>query len=330
MGVIRILHISDLHIAENPSQFPPTPALAARRLLWQAVSKILFPTVTYAVGPFGSYNPTALRVVGRFATRAALNGFVQAVLITGDLATSGMEEDLNAAARFLRPNSTPSSSRGDLGEVRARDLVLLLPGNHDRYADDCGTPGCRRFDAIFADLWPKPDVSSSTLIDATDGEALTIVAGDFSLTNASDAQPRGMPFMHLGQGKVDENRLRQMCDATLAARNHGREAVIWAVHFPPQDPGGSLTLKLLDGQKLIDAADNHGVHHILAGHVHSCMEYKAGRSVSVHVVASGASYDKGLRLGAQILEFEIKGGKLIRMNKIEYRFDEYRQDLYPV
>jgi 3',5'-cyclic AMP phosphodiesterase CpdA len=67
---------------------------------------------------------------------------LDAIIITGDLATTGLPADLLPAERYVTEACTDKwlTSR-QAPSLASHDLpIFLIPGNHDRYQDEVGTP----------------------------------------------------------------------------------------------------------------------------------------------------------------------------------------------
>src|SRR5256885_8534813 len=98
MALFRFLHISDLHIGATPEQLGllPMAKQVAFRLSWYS-----------RVATVSSHNATMLDGLALLAwqVRHALEG----IIITGDLATTGHQPDLDAARDFLL---APSTTKG--------------------------------------------------------------------------------------------------------------------------------------------------------------------------------------------------------------------------
>ena len=104
MESIRILHASDLHIAEfaNLKSFADTPDSVTAFFGF-----LKHPSFA------NSYDPTILRSFADFVNRQAS---VDSILITGDIATTGDYPDLEIAHRFVEQGITfPWLSGGLVG-----------------------------------------------------------------------------------------------------------------------------------------------------------------------------------------------------------------------
>jgi predicted phosphodiesterase len=262
MEIFRLAQVSDLHIATRPytlslpdwwGQNSPGP---------RAHRSIFSPS---------SHDPDLLDAVVRNLHHRREN--LDAIILSGDLATTGLETDMRAAAMHI--DSQPLDGYRDARDRPTfrsigRELVLL-PGNHDRYRNAAFFPAGREFDAAFRGYWrPVHEVQSVTL--QINDQRLAIVCADFCLRNSWDATDF---FGMLGQGMAYESTVEDLRRETNLQRS-AQAAVIWVVHFPPQFPGIADTLRLLDDVNLLKAAAELEVGHILCGHTHHPLVYPPG------------------------------------------------------
>jgi hypothetical protein len=156
-----------------------------------------------------------------------------------------MVPDLTASYLYVSPPAAGASGFfNHLNEptVAFPDLpILLVPGNHDRFTDESGTPGCRNFEKIFADFWPSPlspHLKYLILMDEDTGVRLALIAVDFCLASAADASPPAWPF-HYGQGRAEQSIVADLATRTAQLREEYSDlAVVWISHFPPTPSAG--------------------------------------------------------------------------------------------
>jgi hypothetical protein len=150
MSPIKILHASDLHISVNEGSRSGTDWLHD---LYNAgpswKSKIALVKAWEKIGTISSHNVQILEDLTEFACKHekrfdgenVKSGCIDAVLLTGDLATTGDEKDIKLMYAFLEGPSTKKpwhtidqtdQNRGfpTLGALKIP--VGVLPGNHDR------------------------------------------------------------------------------------------------------------------------------------------------------------------------------------------------------
>ena len=188
---------------------------------------------------------------------------MDAIIFTGDLATTGMAEDLNVARNFI---SASPMGQGFVSATRFPTLnasqlpIFLMPGNHDRYVDDNGTPNCRRFDHEFAEYMPNVDDDIGYWIAEKENCQIAFLLADFCLQAATDASDRHVTV--LGQGRVYDDVLQSLVDKTDQLKTERNLAgLIWVIHFAPFDCGQHLLLHNYDA--LLDAANKLGIVAIL-------------------------------------------------------------------
>lgn len=127
---LKILHISDLHIAGDLSN------------PWFSVPKKHSPTLLKAVTDYFTSTPSDY------------------VFITGDLSTDGELESLQSAKTFL----TGTHSGGAIGLNLAAGKYFITPGNHDRYSSRFFplATQCAKFHQVFGHLYQNQGRPRST------------------------------------------------------------------------------------------------------------------------------------------------------------------------
>ena len=287
MTSVRILHASDLHISSASNITSPFDHFTPGTLFDAVVEKMLVST----------YDPAVLLRLADFIHAQAARGALDAVLLTGDIATTGDIDDLNKALDFIE--ATPDPRLPSLTTEKAPTLggldipVWLLPGNHDRYkvgprytmSGLIYAPGGEEFDAVFEEYWQGPVMSFSSSKYGLnyyepiirDRLAVVVVGVDFNLL-ATDNCDR--PYGWLAQGKVYDDILNKLGDVTMdrvrecQTQGSTHVCVIWAMHFPPKYPKISPYLKLIESELLILRANRCGIKAILAGHTHDPVRYR--------------------------------------------------------
>jgi 3',5'-cyclic AMP phosphodiesterase CpdA len=265
--LFRLLHASDLHLAATPFLAGGLTAGWLQQLtgFWRQTS----------------HNPAVLKAFVEFAytNRQAFD----ALVITGDLATTGDRHDLKAAYDlFSAPahglTCLTSSGQPTLDYWSKRKALDLLPGNHDRYraASNFYRPGGRVFDKVFCppgrpSFWcvgQSVDLGISVL---RGNARLQIFKADFTLPR----HDRGKLFCGLpgwlGQGRVRPALLARLAAQTQQWRDDSllqgvKPVSLWALHFDPFST--DATLQLLGSDLLAQAAQAAGVTAILCGHTH--------------------------------------------------------------
>lgn len=315
MATLRILHASDLHISEFENLRSPIDHFADLRDPSRTILRGVFkgfrtlPELTSHVRKrlASSYSSEPLLALSKFIyqngrRKSAGEGAqsadaLDAVILTGDIATTGEIEDIEQAARFLKARANPRIPYKAVEEEyrgatlsRAGIPIIVLPGNHDRYEETWEwrgkvpivfKPAGTNFDKVIANYAaPKKPVFAkllSTPIDNSRNLRVVLICADFSLQDISDADEN----THMGwlaQGKVYSDIRKRLVDKTIEVTNVTPESdvlcVLWAVHFPPFFPGVKKHSQLLGEQALINLANDLEVRGILAGHTHQQLQYQ--------------------------------------------------------
>lgn len=210
-----------------------------------------------------SHDPRVLCAAADFIR--SFSSELDMLILLGDLATTGKMEDIAHAKEFFADVDNPLAInrklRPAIGGLGVK--MHFLPGNHDRYKDDTGTPGSDLFDRAFGDFYqPVNSVCSETVIngDVTVG----IVSADFCyLENEPVSRLKA-----LGCGRANAIVLGELERQTISwkSKNPGKP-IVWAVHFSPGEdaPRG---IQLENRADVIDLANRLEVRHIFCGHTH--------------------------------------------------------------
>lgn len=269
----RIAHLSDLHLSRHPNVFGFNEARGLRAKLGILLNAAIG-------GDFGrlmgSYDMGALRALNRAlqVIRASDRPF-DAAIITGDLATTGLIQDLAVARMYVSGNTVAGGA--DISNHPypfSSHPVCILPGNHDRYGDRWMRPVSAVFESgrTFGERWActfpvhssTRSVVNSFLLAQRDDAKLAIVAADFSFP--AEAPPRS-PWTYLGKGFANPAIISQMVEETRRLKADGC-SVLWATHFPADDRPKDKSLELLGARKVVEAAVTEKVPLIFSGHTH--------------------------------------------------------------
>jgi 3',5'-cyclic AMP phosphodiesterase CpdA len=272
MSQVSFLHISDLHI----SKYPELREFKHRS--WRERLDALHKG-TYAASHSTGRLKALVRLVYKLESR------LDAVIITGDIATTGLTFDLEFALRFVEgiPDATDKYRSNNFPTISGTQLpIFLLPGNHDRYKPLLRRfgyiPGWTNFHKVFHKHWGS-NVKINSL--KSDNFCVGIIAADFGLRSARDSTLPQLVNMY-AQGKVYQDTLDELVSATNSyIDDHIEEsevAIIWALHFPPLAPNLPPYMELLDSANLISAANQTGVMLILSGHTHYPFELSSPRT----------------------------------------------------
>jgi 3',5'-cyclic AMP phosphodiesterase CpdA len=358
MELIRILHASDLHIAKRANVISGLDRISAGISLRPPLLRAVFKTAF-----FSSYSPTVLLAFSQFvyedyerSHRKQVDAPIDAIVLTGDIATSGRSKDLKRALWFFQDkpdsNMQAKSTRGGLYATLATVLdtphlvgpiaipLLLVPGNHDRlqpslkglYLDYW--PGGKNFDQVLQGYWDPtlnaldygPDVKALTL--QKNKLTVSIIAADFNLKQSGDRV--GLWFNRYAQGRVYQNAtnkqdiLGNLRQATQDIKRSDPDSVIiWAVHFPPGFPGISSTMELINDNDLINVANGEDILAILSGHTHIPVRYRTPvMKFDVFCAGSATQFYAPLGNHFQILEIEGTNKKDASARLVNYKFDK--------
>ncbi len=324
MALFTFLHISDLHIGATPEQLGLLPLAkeVAFRFSWYS-----------RVATVSSHSAAILDGLALLAWQEshALDG----IIITGDLATTGNQPDLDAARDFLLEAPSPTKGYQTVAEKPtlnnpANPNIYLIPGNHDRFDGPSLNPAGSNFDSTFGTTskaqWPVGQSAYAIDVLKKGGVSLGIVGADLSLQSAAHISPTN-PFQLWGAGRAYPNVIDEMVRITKQIRaEHAPVEVIWLVHFPPRFPKPSSFLRLLDEDLLIQAADNENIGYLLCGHTHHEDRYlgqKGSRifgGKSVEVLCAGTATEHRPPSSTDprtvhFLEFDVTTGRRCSVTK---------------
>ncbi len=318
MTSLNILHASDLHISVHKRLRSPLDKFRDLEHPWDVSAHGIgekipiaeaFITAWWERMAASSYDPELLEALAEFIyeyARVKLDHDGQpvteegadkldAVVLTGDLATTGSTDDIDRVAKFLRspwnpkyPHKSASDDYRGASLAAVKVPILCLPGNHDRYIPTreifqkkypiLFRPGGRNFDSKVDDYWHKPvhEIEISTERSDTKRLRVVVLAADFTLENLHDHE--GL-FGWLAQGRAYSDKRAKLVSRTNELRKQADDdevlCILWAMHFPPAYPGYPTYGKLLGDTKVLSAANQVGVHAILAGHTHKHLTYRS-------------------------------------------------------
>ncbi|HEV2862433.1 MAG TPA: metallophosphoesterase [Pyrinomonadaceae bacterium] len=341
MPTIRILHASDLHIAKVPNLVAVPDRVSAGISLGNVFSRSGLKALT-RTALVSSYDPTLLLSLAEFVNDDYESNHVQgrgapidAIVLTGDIATTGRAKDLERARRFLEDPYDPGApaqqltapGEGSISRVLGHDgcscpdpvLLMLMPGNHDRLRRARLTgysPGGTKFDHVLHKHWASAAHLKSHGNDVRELEIVkgslrvSVIAADFNLKDRRDRQGRW--WYKYAQGRVYHGRStpRILGNLVLATRRAPAGAVVLlATHFPPRFPYIPPSMKLIDDSYLIRAANRRGVSAVLSGHTHEPVRYRAP-GMDSEVLCAGTATQHHSSPGHYFHVVEINGNDL--------------------
>ena len=297
--------------------------------LKQAVRAGLSPDkYTYFKSKFlpSSHCPDLVEHLARFIAEKSLGDDL--ILLTGDVATTGLVEDQVAAYQFI--TSQPSRRGSYLSDLRSPTLaqlpIQILPGNHDRYRDYRGKSGNNNFFAQFPNHWPVGELVRTAIIKR--GETrLAIIAADFTLLHDSDADIPWYAY-RFGQGRAYPRVIRALEKKTTEMRERFDDiGVVWATHFPPCKESVGLfdALKLHDYDHVLEAAEAQQIGLIFSGHVHRRGVHNHG-NVKILCAGSATSFALGDGNWVHRCRIDVSNNRTILISYNSFAWDEDQQN----
>ncbi|MDP3207583.1 MAG: metallophosphoesterase, partial [Rhodoglobus sp.] len=209
---------------------------------------------------------------------------LDAILITGDLATSGYRrDDLVMARAILEPaQGGPGGhfvrhplSAGYVPTFNSGAPVVWMPGNHDRYAGKGFEVGGTDFDEIVG--W-----KTNSFVATFSMKGALVLTIDCSLRPGSGSDS----FPHrLGVGEVHDALLAEV--RRICEDREPDDLLLWMVHWPPEHTPRKEMMKLVRENELLELAQEFGVDLILSGHTHRASVYES--TVGVPVLCCGTT-----------------------------------------
>ncbi len=315
MSKLRILHLSDLHLAE-------------KRAFYERIRN-------HTNNLLSVYDPDALQTIAQIVYE--WGNKLDAILISGDIVVAGTDGNLNRAIDFF---GAPSSFEEPwLNNKRKPTLkaftkpIIIVPGNHDRFRAISGWPG-KLFYEYFSSYWTVGigEIQSNLLPDK-ESPTLAIICGDFSLDSITDCSPL-LKGGHWGQGKIYENRLQKLIQETgRVATSYPACAIIWMIHFAPKfeelyELG--VQMRLLNSENLIEEAEKLGIGYILCGHTHLHRDYPIGKDKKIRIHCAGTStcVDLGYDTTIHLLDIEIEKGSVVSFESQPLIYDPEQQTFF--
>ena len=320
----RIAHVSDCHFCATPR----------RANLWKFVKR----RIREANGEATKLSPDTIPTVwlpeshcpevAEFLARKIflLRDQIDLLVITGDIATTGLTEDLKIGHAYStnQPKEAYFDVDGNATVWSGRFPILLMPGNHDRYKNNDGEPNCRTFDLLFTGHWGPKDPNIATIIlKRPQSVTLAIIAADFTLRTDADASPPRR-WMRYGQGYAYDDVVERLILKTSELRDRFSDiGIIWAIHFPPtkECSGFCGYLELRYHNRVIGAAYKSKISIILAGHIH---DRKLIRLGGLDIVCAGSAcvFEEKQGNWLHLMEIEIKNGAAQLIQKTDYQWSD--------
>jgi hypothetical protein len=197
-----------------------------------------------------SYVPDIVSGVAQFCLERI--AVTDGIIISWDIATTGMMSDINVAYSFLADRSR----NGFVSDARVPTLnvgdkpIHILPGNHDKYWNTKARPNCKHFELKVADYMKHLQCGVDHWVHRKREQYLGFVSADFALQSSMDAMDT--VYGKCGQGRVYGHVLEELKNRALMLRTrYSAIRVIWVVHFAPFDCG--YALQLIDFHDIVRA-----------------------------------------------------------------------------
>ena len=257
--MLRLAHLSDLHHQID----------WRKRSLWSSGWR----------GAPGRFELHALGRLRRFAgveqriarlVDQVLSLAPDRVLLSGDLTALGDESELRHARALLQP-------------FIAAGLLVVVPGNHDRYTDARG----RAFELVFRDLLTS---DLPELADANGYPFVKLVGERHAVVGLDSTRVKG--WSHYVVGRLGPGQLRGLARALDHPLLRNR-TVLLLVHHGPAGPSGRFGWNesgLLDAPALLRTIRHRPVV-LLHGHSHHRFWHRA-QAGRPHLIGAGSSTER--------------------------------------
>jgi 3',5'-cyclic AMP phosphodiesterase CpdA len=289
LASFNYIHISDTHLCIQPGR-RNVLYLVQRNVrrnidtIFQQAQGIGFASVLRPA----SYVPEIVAGAAQFCIER--EAIVDGLIFTGDLATTGIATDINVAYSFITTPPTGgfySSPRTPTLAFLPPDIMHVLPGNHDKFDDDFGTPNGRNFELRFGTM-PNFSRGVGHWIDEKQGQYLGFLSADFTLRARGDAADKVVGAY--GQGRVYQDVLDELVARSLQLRTQLPNIfLVWVIHFAPYECG--YDIRLLDFDQVIEAAIRLKIVATLCGHTHKSFKMTIDQHI-IYCSGSAGSIDK--------------------------------------
>ena len=324
MSRFRYLHLSDTHFCVEPLR---RNAVTLMRRRPRDIIDTVFPQVGLlgflSLAKPASYVPEIVSGAAQFCLERS--NISDGIIVTGDLATTGMMSDIVVARSFISDRAT-NGFLGDAGfpTLNAGNAIDVLPGNHDNYTDNRGTPNCKHFALNFEQQMQNFENGVGYWVRRKQGKLIGFIYADFTLQSRMDASDRMIAVY--GQGRVKDDVLSALKNRTFDLRSRFKDiALVWVIYFAPFDCG--YRLHLHNWQAVIDAAITLKVAATLCGHTH-----RASKSVisehTVYCAGSAGCVDSERNSQVHIVNFDVDDNAC-RVSRENFIWDTQQHEYVP-
>jgi predicted MPP superfamily phosphohydrolase len=256
---------------------------------------------------------------------------LDALVLSGDLATTGIPDDLRTAFKYIDGPATnlyyrdPEPQEAHKGRQHFATIsglarrCILIPGNHDRYKSNYGEPAGAEFNNVFDKYWNKhiEGVVGTVLSKPSNGtlECLAVIGADACLRDEKHATP----FCSMSQGYAYPEMRDALVNKTKAIREvHPNIAVIWFIHFPPWPVFPAL--RMLQYQIIAKASADWGVAVVLSGHTHLNTVLQPTVGTTIWKGGSATQYRERKGHWIQYLEVEVQSDRIVGATRTNLRW----------
>lgn len=266
--VFEFIHMSDLHLATKPYRVNFRDKMTCNDFQELHKNSIQNFKINHSFYP-SSYDYQALAKSIIFIKNNIRHDFV---LLTGDIATTGMQDDLEQAFNIVNGEELVVAKNLFNTSMIFLEDILLLPGNHDRYSGEVKpfressySPGGILFDTIFKKYWKVKTSKVRTNIIVKDNIKIAILRVDFSLEENKKVPLTGM-IGYAGTGKAYNYILSDIeKEVEEIKEGYGEIPILLANHFHPTQKG---SLELRSADKFLLKMKKLNIHYIFCGHTH--------------------------------------------------------------
>jgi 3',5'-cyclic AMP phosphodiesterase CpdA len=270
-----------------------------------------------------SYNRNIVNGVAQHCFEKRHN--IDGILITGDLATTGMQEDIAVAGPFIEgpvaDGFVTASDVPTLGSTKVQ--IYLLPGNHDKYADESASPNGVNFEAAFKGYMRNFRGSVGHWVQRKQNHYIGFIYADFCLRRRTDAIT---PLTgHYGQGRVYQEVLDELKQRSSELRGRYQGIyLVWLIHFAPFDCGEAL--ELIGRRLILEASNPLGVIATICGHTHTASKHVTEGHI-VYCGGSAGCIDREHDSRVHTIHFDID--KEVRISRESFQWSVNQHEFVP-
>lgn len=204
------------------------------------------------------------------------------ILLTGDLVHIGMHDEIAAAGQWLKQLAPPSR-------------VMLVPGNHDLYAEDSWPAVLEHWGPYMAGDEPLAQIGPSEF-----WFPVLKSVRDIGLVGLSSGCPTPV---FLATGRLGQHQRECLGRHLKQLGNAGRFRCL-LIHHPPLPGICSRRKALTDAGDLENVLLGHGAELVLHGHLHRNTGVVHGHGTRVYGTASASCTDQSAPASYRVFDIE--------------------------